>query len=123
MAYKILTVDDSNFARMLLKKAILEAQSDVEISEADCAEAALKMLAGNSYDIFFIDVNMPGTNGFELAMQIREQLPEAHLAILTANIQDASQKKAQELGAAFIAKPVTTEKIRSFLQQVGETDG
>ncbi|MHC8492043.1 response regulator transcription factor [Thalassospira sp. SM2505] len=111
----VLLVDDSKFARLLVKAFISSNFTDWSIDEAEDASKALEMVEGKTYDYLLLDFNMPGMNGLELGEQLRGRFPDAVIALLTANIQQEIQKKAESLGLEFIAKPPTEEKIRDFI--------
>ncbi|MDG4717613.1 MULTISPECIES: response regulator transcription factor [Thalassospira] len=111
----VLLVDDSKFARLLVKAFISSNFSNWEIDEAEDGNKALEMVEGKSYDYLLLDFNMPGMNGLELGEQLRGRFPDAVIALLTANIQQEIQKKAASLGLEFLAKPPTEEKIRDFI--------
>jgi CheY-like chemotaxis protein len=44
-----------------------------------------------------------------------QRFPQAKIGLLTANIQESIQHKAEALGIGFISKPITEEKILSFI--------
>ena len=111
----VLLVDDSKFARLLVKAFISSNFTDWEIDEAEDASKALEMVEGKSYDYLLLDFNMPGMNGLELGEQLRGRVPDSVIALLTANIQQEIQKKAANLGLEFLAKPPTEEKMRDFI--------
>ncbi len=62
-----------------------------------------------------IDYNMPGMDGITLATTLRERFPNATIALVTANIQDSIRRQADEIGMQFIQKPITEDKIRTFI--------
>lgn len=112
----VLIVDDSKLARIVAGKALAELQPDWQKVEAGSGAQALDLLAGGmTADIALIDFNMADQNGLELASEIRAQHPDMPIAIITANIQDEIIAQAREVGAAFIAKPVTSEGLAGFL--------
>ena len=111
----VLLVDDSKFARLLVKAFISSNFTDWEIDEAEDADKALALVDGKTYDYLLLDFNMPGMDGLELGERLRARFPDAAIALLTANIQQEIQKKAENLGLDFIAKPPTEEKIRDYL--------
>lgn len=113
---KILTVDDSRVARMLVKRAVSELRPDWQVVEAAEADSALKLLKGDPVDIAFIDVNMPGMNGIELSGLLRKTYPDLLMFLVTANIQTSVQEHAAELGIEVLGKPVTTEKLSGLLE-------
>lgn len=111
----VLLVDDSKFARLLVKAFISSNFTDWKIDEAEDADKALTMVEDKSYDYMIIDFNMPGMNGLELGRELRARFPQTVIALLTANIQQEIQQKAEGLGLDFIPKPPTEEKIRDYL--------
>ncbi|MCC9620667.1 response regulator [Thalassospira sp. MA62] len=111
----VLLVDDSKFARLLVKAFISSNFTDWKIDEADDAITALEMVETESYDYMLIDFNMPGMNGIELSAQLRPRFPDVTIALLTANIQSDIQQQAAALGLDFLAKPPTEEKIHDYL--------
>ncbi|MEQ8286476.1 response regulator [Thalassospira sp.] len=111
----VLLVDDSKFARLLVRAFISGNFADWQIDEAEDATKALEMVDAKTYDYLILDFNMPGMNGLELGKKLRARFPDAVIALLTANIQLEIQKKAESLGLEFLAKPPTEDKIRDFI--------
>jgi len=65
-----LVVDDTDVNRQILRNHLNEW--GVLIEEAACAEEAIGILSGSrKFDLFLLDMHMPGQNGLELARQIR----------------------------------------------------
>lgn len=111
----LLIVDDSQVARMMIRGYIQDFHPDWQIDEASDAEQALLLLKSNEYHMATIDLNMPGMNGLELCEQIKVKDKNIRLILLTANIQKATQQKAEALQIEFVTKPVTEAKIRAML--------
>jgi CheY-like chemotaxis protein len=115
MSVTVLIVDDSKLARIVAAKALAELQPDWRKLEAGNAAQALEVVTEQAPDIALIDFNMAGKDGLELAAELRVLLPEMPVAIITANIQDEIIARAREVGAAFVAKPVTADALEPFL--------
>jgi CheY-like chemotaxis protein len=115
MQYKVLIVDDSKLARMVVASAFRRIRPDWELVEAASAEAALDAVASGSIDIALIDFNMPGTNGLEVLAKLRNLHPQMPVAVISANLQDEIIARTRELNAAFVAKPLTDEALGAFL--------
>jgi CheY-like chemotaxis protein len=115
MGYKVLIVDDSKLARMIMASAFRRIRPDWELSEAVGADEAIGAIATGSVDIALIDFNMPGTDGLELVANIRKIRPGMPVAVVSANLQDEIITRARELDAAFVAKPLTDEALAAFL--------
>ena len=115
MNYKVLVVDDSRLARMVMASAFRRLRPDWELVEATGADEALGAIESDPVDIALIDFNMPGLDGLELVARIRERAPEMPIAVVSANLQDEIVARTRELKAAFIPKPLTDEALGAFL--------
>jgi CheY-like chemotaxis protein len=115
MSFTVLIVDDSKLARFVVTKALVALQPDWKRIEANGAAEALSLLETEGADIALIDFNMADTDGLELAGELRVSRPDMPIAILTANIQDEIISRARQIGAAFIAKPITADRLEGFL--------
>ena len=89
--------------------------SVVSVLEAGDAEAALAVLEAHTPDLAVLDMNMPGMSGLELAERIRATQPDMKLALLTANVQEAIQRRAAALGVRFFRKPISETVIADVL--------
>ncbi len=112
---KCLVVDDSKMSRMMLKKIINTAHPDWNISEAVDGQQAVDIAKENKFDIVLLDFNMPIMDGGEAARILRPLLPDAKIAFLTANIQEAIKNLAIELKVDFIPKPITEVKVLKYV--------
>jgi CheY-like chemotaxis protein len=115
MQYKVLIVDDSKLARMIMASAFRRVRPDWELSEATSAQEALGAISAGAIDIALIDFNMPGTDGLELLADIRKIRPSMPVAVVSANLQDEIVGRARELNAGFVAKPLTDDALGAFL--------
>lgn len=115
MSHKVLIVDDSKLARMVMTNAFSRVRPDWQLVEASNADEALSAVSSQSVDIALVDFNMPGMDGLELLARIRETHPKMPVAVVSANLQDEIIGRARELNATFIAKPLTEEALGAFL--------
>jgi CheY-like chemotaxis protein len=115
MQYKVLIVDDSKLARMVMASAFRRIRPEWELIEATSADDALGTIAARAVDIALVDFNMPGTDGLELIASIRKDHPTMPVAVVSANLQDEIIARARELNAAFVAKPLTDDALGAFL--------
>ncbi len=112
----VLIVDDSRVSRMMIKAIVADVCPEWNIIEAANGDDALaKSTDIQAIDVMILDFNMPGMNGLTLAEILKEKYPQAQLSLLTANIQESIQRKADKLGIGFVKKPITQEKIRGIL--------
>jgi CheY-like chemotaxis protein len=115
MPYKVLVVDDSKLARMVMASALRRIRPDWELVEASNADDAVRTVNEQPVDIALVDFNMPGMDGLELVAKIRATKAAMPVAVVSANLQDEIIGRARELNAAFVPKPVTDEALGSFL--------
>src|SRR6478672_8181304 len=113
--HKVLIVDDSKLARMVMASAFRRLRPDWELIEAASAEDALAKISSGAVDIALIDFNMPEMDGLELLAKVRAVSQEMPAAIVSANLQDEIISRTRELNAAFVAKPLTDEALGAFL--------
>jgi CheY-like chemotaxis protein len=80
---ELLCVDD-DFNTLMLRKLVLEA-AGYSVRTADSGERALQALErGMNVDLVLLDYLMPGMNGNELAMKLRERYPHLPLIAVSA---------------------------------------
>jgi DNA-binding response OmpR family regulator len=68
----ILAVDDEPISRIALRTALDKA--NLRAITLDAPDLALRVLTQNRFDLIFLDVDMPGMNGFELCERIRDSV-------------------------------------------------
>lgn len=108
---KLLIVDDSKVSRMLMRAQILAVHPEWSISDASTGEESIALVEKEPPDYCIMDINMPGILGTDAAEKILEKHPSMRLVIFSANIQETYQCRANALGAAFVAKPVSEKSI------------
>jgi CheY-like chemotaxis protein len=114
MSKTILIVDDSRLSLQMIQTFVKAHFPHWTIVTAANANEALARAAEAPFDCATLDYNMPGMDGIELGKRLKQHYPLAKIALLTANVQEAIIKKAQEAGLEFIPKPVTEQKILQF---------
>ncbi len=115
---KALVVDDSKVAHMTLRKLLIER--GIEVDWVGSGEDCVKYLAGKKPDIIFMDVMMPGMDGFETNRTITSQHPQSPPIIMcSANATDEDKRDARESGAvSFLSKPYTPDELDGVLRTV-----
>ena len=114
----LLVVDDSSIARRMIKRLVTKRRPDWEILEASGADQAIEISGCTDIDCFSVDLNMPGKDGLELIAILKESHPDRPMALLTANIQDATHERSQELAVPCFNKPVTEETVDKLLESL-----
>lgn len=119
---KILIVEDEPTSRAILTQ-ILKGVEGTQVTVAESGQQAWELLddASRSFDVVFLDLEMPKLNGFDLLRRIRAAplIRSIHVVICTASKDRESVVKAIELGTRhYIVKPFTEELVRAKLQQL-----
>ncbi len=94
----------------------------VEAQTAYGPRAAMLALKEFVPGIIFMDINMPGVNGFEVMSYLRRfpELASVPVVYVTSDDQPETATKARKTGGLFvIIKPVTLEAIENTLHKAG----
>lgn len=113
---KTLIVDDESLARRGLAHR-LKNFPDIEIvGEAQNGREALKLIEEKSPDLVFLDIQMPGINGFEVVQKLDiETMP----VILFLTAFDEYAVHAFEANALdYILKPIDEERLKQVIEKV-----
>lgn len=115
---KVLIVDDSQTNLALLDHML--GQEGCEIVPAKSGIEALEMVKNNDFALILLDIQMPGMNGYEVALKIKEIERGRHVPIIfiTAIFQDEENvKQGYETGAVdYLFRPVDVEMLKSKVQ-------
>jgi len=111
-AIRLLVVDDDLISRKALSFALKKALSEPDLAEN--GETALGLAMDKGYDVIFLDVQMPGMDGFELCQKIHETAPNRNTPVVFVTCQSDFEARAQSTlvgGTDLIAKPFLTFEI------------
>ncbi|HBU08545.1 MAG TPA: hypothetical protein DEA99_05000 [Candidatus Omnitrophica bacterium] len=113
---KVLVVDDEKIIRDFFAR-LLSLQG-LEVIEAEDGYKASELAKGNKFDLYFIDVRMPGMDGLETFRQIRQIHPEALVVMMTGYALDNILEQAQKEGASgSIRKPFAIGEIKGIVEK------
>jgi CheY-like chemotaxis protein len=109
---RLLAVDDDPISRRVMAFALAKAFTKSDLAPAGAA--ALALAAQQPYDVIFLDVQMPGMDGFELCSRIHETELNRTTPVVFVTCQSDFESRAQAtvLGAQdLIAKPFLVFEI------------
>jgi DNA-binding NarL/FixJ family response regulator len=114
---RVLLVDDHALLREGLA-GIIAAQPDLEVAgQAGDGLAAVVMAQELKPDLVLMDVQMPALGGIEAARQIREQLPETTIVMLTVRDDDEKLLEALKAGAqGYLLKDIHSREMLAMLR-------
>ena len=115
---RILLVDDDPALRTLLRTTFEVA--DVEVIEADGADAARRRIRAARPDVIVLDVNMPGTTGLELCVELKaDQRTHDIPIILLTGSSGGTSAAAKKVGAdAFLRKPFSPLELLAVAERL-----
>jgi two-component system LytT family response regulator len=115
---KTLIVDDEALARRGLRHRLQSARDVHIVGEARNGREALEMIRQNQPDLVFLDIQMPGMDGFDV---LRALDPDTLPAIVFVTAFDEFAIRAFEANAVdYILKPVESERLTDALARVRE---
>ena len=119
---KALIVDDEAPARSELRFLLAEAGGVEVVGEASDASEALQLIDAIEYDVVFVDIEMPGLSGLDLAKALPISRPSPAIIFVTAYSEHALE--AFEVAATdYIVKPVSLDRLRLALARIAATRG
>lgn len=113
----IIAVDDEKLALELSEKAILEALPDSTLHSFETPSKALDYAMGNQVDVAFLDIEMGGMSGLELAKNLKDIYGKTNIVFVTGYSQYALESykvKASE----YLMKPVSRESVIDAMEHL-----
>lgn len=114
---KALLVDDSKLSVSSLVRVLERVDASMRCEVATGAAEAIEALRNTSYDVAFLDIEMPGINGLELARRLKLSFPTTNIVFVTGYPEyalDAWNTQA----SAFLVKPVDEQDVRRALDNL-----
>ena len=113
----ILLIDDEPLALEMLKDSVAEACPDAVLHPFLKTSEALAFLQANPVDIAFLDIQMRGMSGLEMAVKCKQLYPKINLIFATG--YDSYAIDAMTMHASgYIMKPITAEKVKKELMNL-----
>jgi twitching motility two-component system response regulator PilH len=112
MAHSFLIVDDNQADRDRLVKVLTDA--GFAVTTAENGTQAIAAVKSSKPDAIFMDVNMPGMDGFAATRALRDdsKTKDIPVVLVTAKDQKADKAWGQMLGAkGYITKPYTDDQV------------
>ncbi len=120
---KVLVAEDYDINRILME-SLLDKYPNIIYEFAHNGEEAIKKATASSYDMIFMDVNMPKMNGVDATKIIRLKVKK-HIPViaLTANALKGDKERFIEAGMDdYIAKPIEIKELQRVLIKYAPCD-
>jgi CheY-like chemotaxis protein len=116
-SFHILVVDDSPAIQKSLEINLLTIKNIEDIDFADSGEQALEKVSAKQYDVIFLDVMMPGIDGYETCTQIRKNpnYKQTPIVMVSAKCSPLDEVKGIIAGCTtYLTKPVQNEAFQKL---------
>ena len=91
---RVVIVEDYKLTRIGLRSTLNEFENVTVIGEAEDAVSGLEIIQREKPDVVLMDLGLPGMNGLEATMKVKEVSPDTNVVILT------SHERGEEVVAA-----------------------
>lgn len=118
--WKVIIADDEPIIREGLRDAVDWDEMDFEVAgEAEDGEEALELALECRADLMLVDLNMPIMNGMTLIQEVRRELPDCRIVIVTGHDEFGYAQQAIRYGVDdYLLKPTTPEQLADVLRGV-----
>ena len=111
---KILVAEDNKINQKLVKKIFEKLGYDIDLVENGIE--AVEKVETNTYDIIFMDVQMPKMDGFMATKMIKERKIDVSIIALTANAMYGDKERCLTAGMDdYITKPIQIKDIKNMI--------
>lgn len=118
MTLRAVVVDDEAPARAKLRRYLAASEGIAWVGEAGDGREAVALIRRERPDVVFLDINMPGMDGFAVLQALGDPLP-AEIVFVTA--RDDQAVRAFEIHAFdYLLKPVGPERFQSAIWRLRE---
>lgn len=111
----VLIIDDDPDVRRLLFEVVNRGEHQAIAVES--AEEGLELLPVWTFQVAFIDHNLPGMTGLLIGEYLRRNNPDMMISLITGQPDPQLVKKSRELRIGFIAKPFSVQRIYEILEE------
>lgn len=119
--YRVLVVDDSHPMQQALAKELQTQFSNIHIDFADEGLVALEQVEHNTYDFIFLDIMMPGIDGFETCTRMRqmEKLKKLPIIMLSSKTSPLDEVKGIMAGSStYLTKPIDSAEFQKVMARI-----
>lgn len=117
--FHVLLVDDDEMNRFFGKKLLAHLKVNVDVAES--GEEAIQMLDKQAFDLVFMDVSMPGMDGYETTRSIRQdgRYKDLLIVALTAHAIVGERERCIAVGMNdYLSKPFEFDDIKQILTRL-----
>ncbi|HEX4170090.1 MAG TPA: LytTR family DNA-binding domain-containing protein [Bryobacteraceae bacterium] len=118
MQIRAFLADDEQAARARLRKLLDHRPAIQIVGEATNVLEAVEMIERLQPELIFLDVQMPGLNGFEILKGLSKEIPRP-LTIFVTGFHEYALEAFRERAVAYLLKPIEEAHLREMIDRVG----
>ncbi|MGM9478150.1 PAS domain S-box protein [Pedobacter sp. GSP4] len=114
LAYRFLIIEDNAVNRFLTRSLLEGIYPKSIVTEAENGAIGFRLFQEGTFDLIFMDIQMPEMNGYECARKIRSVETGSRIPIIALTAANVMGEREKSLAAGmddFITKPVMEEHI------------
>jgi two-component system, LytTR family, response regulator len=110
---KVIIIDDEEAGRKLIRQYLSEYPDQIVLGEANNGVDAIRLIREFKPDLIFLDIQMPGMNGFEVLTHL-DEMPK----VIFSTAYDQYAMQAFEVHALdYLLKPYTRERFQKAMEK------
>lgn len=120
LTIRILVIDGEEIILKSITKALRNTEDAVySVMTANTAIDGLRLIRGNTFDLIFVDLALPGMNGAEVLRRIKNTSPAVPVIAMSGySYERAFLDGAADDVSGFLSKPFTSAEIRSMVSRI-----
>jgi two-component system LytT family response regulator len=112
---RAMIVDDEPLARQRLRELLAELPDVTIIAECEDGEQAIDAIGSDGPDLVFLDISMPGLNGFEVLQALDAgKVPQV---IFTTAYDEHALRAFETHAVDYLLKPIDPQRLRGAVER------
>jgi CheY-like chemotaxis protein len=106
LKHRIIVVEDNRDSREMIRTLLAESGNNYEVEAVETAAEALVLDAKHPFDLYVLDIWLPGMDGLGLCRRLRERGRKQPIIFFSAMVQPTDREYVLAAGAdEFLVKP------------------
>jgi DNA-binding NarL/FixJ family response regulator len=114
----IIIVDDDENLISGLKRSLRDKSDVWDIQYAKSAKDAVALLASKKYDLIVTDYKMPGMDGLDLLIHVKESYPQMKRVLLTGQSENEVFETSKDIAHVYLSKPCPAVDIIQAIEKI-----
>lgn len=144
---RVVLAEDHTLVRAGLRTLLQQLEQITVVGEAADGREAVALAKAHGPDVILMDITMPGLNGIDATRQVKKELPEVRVVILSMHSSEEHVVQALRAGASgyllkesaplelelalrsvgrgetYLSPPISRQVIEGYMQRVTDTTG